>query len=60
MNAFPNNRALLRAINHSNMESGDVIVRLNGETIHAKLTNISMNMRDSHYTTLEITGIVTD
>lgn len=58
MNAYPNNRALLSAINHPNMKSGDVIIRLNGETIHAQLTNIQMNMRDSNYTTLEITGIV--
>lgn len=59
MNAFPNNKTLLTAINHPNMKSGDVIIRLNGETIHARLTDLHMNMQDSNYTTVEIKGIVT-
>lgn len=60
MNAYPNNTALLAAINYANMKSGEVIIRLNDETIHARLTNISMNMRDSNYTTVEISAVVTE
>jgi hypothetical protein len=57
--AYPSNQALINAINYANMKNGEVIIKLNGETITANLTSIQINMKEAHLTTLELSAVIT-
>lgn len=54
-----NNKALLAAINYSQLKDGEVIIKLNGEVITGNLTSIQIEMREAHLTKFEIEGIIT-
>jgi hypothetical protein len=52
------NHNLIAAIKHSNMNNGEVVIKLNDQYITGNITAIRMEMQELNYTTFEIDGII--
>ena len=58
MTAYTNNNNLIAAINHSNLNNGEVVIKLNGEIITGRIQNFGVNTSVGSHTTFEISGII--
>ena len=58
MSVSQNNKALIAAINHSNLKNGEVVIKLNDEFITGNIRSIQLEMRDGFITEFTITGLL--